>query len=379
MVPVPARTLAFPSLVVGLAYVGQPVSGANGGGRTPLAISCARHRRHRSLFSFAVSKLRTKLSGKRNFSCGSVLSSYMNKKALFVPAWLRLLFAINRNAAGIMKYRLSFLFFSVLLVSLLTTRASAQTNDVNTQLKNVAHKIRAKTVAWRMSEADLAPELEELDAIYLQHKGENPEDLANVLRLKATVYWSVIDNSEKGIVLVRQIKKDYPDTTVGRDADSIISSIQQHEETRKIRRRLTNGTKFPDFSEKDLLGNPFSLAKYKDKLVLVDFWATWCAPCVGELPNIIKAYNKHHSNGFEVIGISLDQDEQKLKSFLKAKEIPWVQYFDGKGWQNKLAAKYGIDSVPATFLLDRQGKIIGQDLRGEALEEALTKALTNTR
>jgi peroxiredoxin len=199
------------------------------------------------------------------------------------------------------------------------------------------------------------------------------------LMLKATVYWSVVDDSEKGIAVVRQIKEDYPNTSVGRDADRIISSIQQHEEGRKIRRALTDGTKFPDFAEKDLQGNPLSVAKYKGKLVLVDFWATWCVPCVAELPNIIKAYNKHHSNGFEVIGISLDQDEQKLKSFLKAKEIPWPQYFDGKEWQNKLAAKYGIDSVPATFLLDRQGKIIAQDLHGEALEEALTKALTNTR
>jgi len=278
-----------------------------------------------------------------------------------------------------MVHRMSFLFLSLLLVPSLTTMAAAQTTDVNTQLKNVADKIRAKTVAWKMPEAELAPELEELDAIYLQHKGENPEDLANVLRLKATVYWSVVDNSEKGIAVIRQIKKDYPNTTVGRDADSRISLIQQHEEGRKIRRTLTNGAKFPDFSEKDLLGNPLSVSKYEDKVVLVDFWATWCVPCVAELPNIKKAYNKHHSNGFEVIGISLDQDERKLKSFLKAKEIPWVQYFDGKGWQNKLAAKYGIDSVPATFLLDRQGKIIGQDRRGEELEDALTKALTNAR
>jgi peroxiredoxin len=275
--------------------------------------------------------------------------------------------------------RMSFLFLSVLLVPSLTTMAAAQNTDVNTQLKSVADKIRAKTVAWRMPEADLAPELEELDAIYLQHKGENPEDLANVLRLKATVYWSVVDNSEKGIALIRQIQKDYPDTTVGRDADRIISSIQQAQEGRKIRRTLTNGTQFPDFAEKDLQGNRLSVAKYKGKLVLVDFWATWCVPCVAELPNVIKAYNKHHSNGFEVIGISLDRDEEKLKSFLKAKEIPWVQYFDGKGWQNKLAVKYGIPSIPATFLLDGDGKIIGQDLRGEALEEALTKELTNTR
>ena len=278
-----------------------------------------------------------------------------------------------------MNDRIFFLFLSLLLAFSLTTKAAAQTNDFNTQLKNVADKIRAKTVAWKTPEADLAPELKELDAIYAQHKGGNAEDLASVLMLKATVYWSVVDDSEKGIAVVRQIKKDYPNTSVGRDADRIISSIQQHEEGRKIRRALADGTKFPDFAEKDLQGNPLSVAKYKGKLVLVDFWATWCGPCVGELPSVIKAYNKHHADGFEIIGISLDMDEQKLKSFLKTKEIPWAQYFDGKGWQNKLAAKYGIQSVPATFLLDGDGKIIGQDLRGEALEEALAKALTDTR
>ena len=278
-----------------------------------------------------------------------------------------------------MKHPMFFLFFSLLLASSLTTVAAAQTTDVNAQLKNVADKIRAKTVAWKMPEIELAAELDELDAIYFQHRGENPEDLANVLRLKATVYWSVIDNSEKGIAVIRQIKKEYPNTAVGRDADRIIDSIHQAEENRKVRRTLTNGATFPDFSEKDLWGNPLSVSKYKDKVVLVEFWATWCVPCVAELPNVTKAYSKHHNNGFEVIGISLDQDEQKLRSFLKTKEIPWVQYFDGKGWQNKLAVKYGIDTVPATFLLDRQGKIIGQDLRGEALEEALTKALPSTR
>jgi peroxiredoxin len=278
-----------------------------------------------------------------------------------------------------MVHRMSFLFLALLLGCLLTTRTAAQTNDIYTQLKNVADKIREKRVAWKIPEAAVTPELAELDAICAQHKGENPEALADVLRVKATVYWSVVDNTEKGIAVIRQIQKDYPDTTVGRSADSIISSIQQNEELRKIRRTLTNGAKFPDFSEKDLMGNPLSVSKYEDKVVLVEFWATWCGPCVRELPNILKAYNQHHSDGFEVIGISLDQDEQKLKSFLKVKELPWAQYFDGKGWQNKLVAKYGIHSVPSTFLLDRRGRIIGQDLRDEALEEALTKALANTR
>src|SRR5580765_2565473 len=122
-----------------------------------------------------------------------------------------------------MKYRNFFLFLSLLLALSLTAKAAAQTNDVTTQLKDVAakiHAIRAKTVAWRVPEADLAPVLMELDSIYAQHKGGDPEELASVLMLKATVYWSVMDNTEKGIAVVRQIKQDYPNTSVGRGADS---------------------------------------------------------------------------------------------------------------------------------------------------------------
>lgn len=120
---------------------------------------------------------------------------------------------------------------------------------------------------------------------------------------------------------------------------------------------------------------PTKLADLRGKVVLLDFWATWCGPCVGELPNVIKTYEKHHDGGFEIIGVSLDQDEQKLKNFTKEKNMTWQQYFDGKGWQNKLAQKYGVQSIPATYLLDAEGKIIGRNLRGEALEEAVTKAM----
>ena len=109
--------------------------------------------------------------------------------------------------------------------------------------------------------------------------------------------------------------------------------------------------------------------------MLLDFWATWCGPCVQELPNVVKTYDKYHSQGFEVIGISLDRDRQKLAGFTKEKKMPWPQYFDGLVWENKLAVKYGINGIPATFLLDGQGKIIAKDLRGEALEQAVAKAL----
>jgi peroxiredoxin len=143
----------------------------------------------------------------------------------------------------------------------------------------------------------------------------------------------------------------------------------------KARAALAVGTIFPDFSERDLDGKPLSLAGYRGKVVLLDFWATWCGPCVGELPNVLKTYAKYHSQGFEIIGVSLDDDRTKLLDFLKQKGMSWPQFFDGKGWKNELAVKYGIESIPATFLLDSQGKIIAADLRGEALEQAVGKAL----
>jgi peroxiredoxin len=96
---------------------------------------------------------------------------------------------------------------------------------------------------------------------------------------------------------------------------------------------------------------------------------------VAELPNVLKTYEKHHAQGFDIIGVSLDKDEAKLKTFIADRKMPWKQYFDGKGWGSKLGARYGVNSIPATYLLDGEGKIIAKNLRGEALEEAVAKVL----
>lgn len=122
-------------------------------------------------------------------------------------------------------------------------------------------------------------------------------------------------------------------------------------------------------------GAPLSLSQYKGKVVLIDFWATWCGPCLGELPNVLAAYKKYHAKGFEIIGVSLDDDQGTLEGFLGAKGMTWQQYYDGGAWQNKLAKRYGVTSIPATYLIGPDGKIVAKDLRGSALEEQLAKLL----
>ncbi len=125
----------------------------------------------------------------------------------------------------------------------------------------------------------------------------------------------------------------------------------------------------------DLKGAEIDLAKMQDKVILVDFWATWCGPCVAEMPNVIAAYTAYHDKGFEVVGISLDEDKAAVENFTSENKMPWPQYFDGKGWENELAQQFGIKGIPATFLVGKGGKIIASNLRGTDLETAIEKAL----
>lgn len=121
-------------------------------------------------------------------------------------------------------------------------------------------------------------------------------------------------------------------------------------------------------------GREVDLAKMRGKVVLIDFWAVWCGPCVAEMPNVLKAYEKLHPKGFEIIGISLDQDKAKLEAFVKDNGMAWPQYFDGKGWKNDISSKFGINSIPAMWLVDKKGMVVSTNARGN-LEELVEKHL----
>ena len=247
--------------------------------------------------------------------------------------------------------------------------------DTKAELQELVGKVKTKLQAGTATEADLAPELQSFDALLAEHKDEKTDDVADILMLKAMLYAQVLKDDAKATAELQQLKTDFPATTDAKKADSIIASLAQQAAANKIQRSLSVGTPFPDFQVADLDGKPLSVARDKGKIVLIDFWATWCGPCVHELPNVQKVYGQYHDKGFDIIGVSLDQDKDKLTSFLQQKQMTWPQYFDGKGWGNKLAGTYGVNSIPATYLVGKDGKIIGKDLRGDALENAVKAAL----
>lgn len=121
-------------------------------------------------------------------------------------------------------------------------------------------------------------------------------------------------------------------------------------------------------------GRSVDLSKLRGKVVLVDFWATWCGPCVGEVPNVKKTYDQYHSKGFEIIGISLDKEKDKLTSFVAENKMDWPQFFDGQFWQNKYARQFGIESIPTMWLIDKKGKLRDMNAR-EDLSGGVQKLL----
>jgi thiol-disulfide isomerase/thioredoxin len=135
----------------------------------------------------------------------------------------------------------------------------------------------------------------------------------------------------------------------------------------------------PNITMADTLGKMISLESFRGKVVLIDFWASWCGPCRMENPNVVRAYQKYRSKGFTVFSVSLDNKKENWLAAIKKDNLTWTHVSELKGWETSASRLYQVTGIPATFLLDKEGKIVARNLRGPALEEMLEKLLGNQR
>lgn len=178
-------------------------------------------------------------------------------------------------------------------------------------------------------------------------------------------------------------EKDFPEDESGKDLVGLRVRLLQATAPDKLTATLEGLTKSPNKSSADAArdqlalltqpielkfdsatdGQPVDLAKLRGKVVLLDFWATWCGPCMAKLPEIQKINEKYKDKGFQLIGISLDQDKAALLKIVKSKKMDWPEYFDGKGWENAVSTRFGVQAIPAAWLVDKQGLAhsVGED------------------
>lgn len=125
------------------------------------------------------------------------------------------------------------------------------------------------------------------------------------------------------------------------------------------------------FSVKSSKGDELSMDKLKGKIVLLDFWASWCGPCRAEMPEVKRIWKKYGGNSFVIVGINLDSNRNAFESYVKQEEVVWPQYYDGMGWNNKIARLYNVHGIPQTILIDQDGVIRAMGLRGGALYDKI--------
>lgn len=192
----------------------------------------------------------------------------------------------------------------------------------------------------------------------------NPKSLASitaVAQLDPSVYIDVYKNLDKNL------QEKYP---------TYASVTTFHEQVLKYG-TLAIGSQAPDLIMQDASGASVSLSSLKGKVVMLDFWASWCKPCRKENPTIVKMYKKYKSKGFEILGVSLDENKDDWIRAISTDDLNWIHVCDFGGWYSNAAKTYDVTSIPYTLLIDKNGRIISKGLRGEILEKRLIELLNS--
>lgn len=156
---------------------------------------------------------------------------------------------------------------------------------------------------------------------------------------------------------------------------AVVNAQQKQDPAAAPAKYFLLGQQAPEINLPDANGKNIALSSFRGKFVLVDFWASWCGPCRRENPNVVKAYNQFKDKNFTVLGVSLDQEKEKWLEAIKADNLTWTHISDLKYWQSAVVPLYDLQGIPFNVLVDPQGKIIANDLRGEDLEKKLAEVL----
>ncbi len=235
--------------------------------------------------------------------------------------------------------------------------------------------LKYQGMATSLEQAEKSKDTKQVELLNVQIEALN-NDYMKYLR-------TTVSDNKKSVVglylLLSQLANDMSaaelDSTLATFDSSLKASVYMTELNKKLtaKKNFDIGKQAPDFTLNDPNGKPVSLASFKGKYVLLDFWASWCSPCRGENPNLVKAYKKYNPQGFEIFGVSLDDSKDNWLKGIKEDNITWTQVSDVKGWKCEAARLYSIESIPASFLLDKEGVIIAKNLRGEELEKKLAE------
>ena len=192
----------------------------------------------------------------------------------------------------------------------------------------------------------------------------NMDTFSGITILKNIYYYLKYEELE---TLVNQIPESM-------DEDPFVQGIKEQVGALK---KTAEGKQFVDLALQDPKGKDIKLSDYcgKGKVVLIDFWASWCGPCRREMPNVVEAYKKYKNKGFEIVGISLDNNGEAWKKAIEDLHITWPQMSDLKGWESEAAKEYAINSIPHTILVDKDGTILARGLSSEELMKRLSTLL----
>ena len=192
----------------------------------------------------------------------------------------------------------------------------------------------------------------------------HPKALISALLIKS-LFGEFEPNITKIETLYKGLDKTIQDTKTGK---SIVKNLKQFKVVKEGRRA-------PEFSAPNPEGKTVSLKESLGKITIVDFWASWCGPCRKESPNMVKLYAEFHDKGLNIIGVSLDDDAVKWKEAIASDKLSWVQVSNLKKWKDPIAAEYGVQAIPSTFVLNQFGVVVAKDLSGEALKAKVAELL----